>query len=144
MKKTVAEQRHAIVAEAIDWLGTPYHHSGKLKGVGVDCGQLLIGVYAGAGIIDDINTGDYARDWHFHRSDEQYLKWVLGYATKTETPQAGDIALFKFGRCISHGAIVVDMPTLIHAHIGRGCVYIDINDAEIAGRLAGFYTVFKE
>lgn len=34
------------VAEAITWLGTPYHHQGRVKGVGVDCGTLLCEVYA--------------------------------------------------------------------------------------------------
>lgn len=24
------------VAEAVTWLGTPYHHQGRVKGVGVD------------------------------------------------------------------------------------------------------------
>ena len=32
--------RARIVAEAMTWLGTPYHHRGKLKGIGVDCAQL--------------------------------------------------------------------------------------------------------
>ncbi len=33
-----------VVRTARTWLGTPYHHQGRLKGVGVDCAGLLIGV----------------------------------------------------------------------------------------------------
>lgn len=33
------------VAEALTWLGTPYHQQGRVKGVGVDCGTLLCEVY---------------------------------------------------------------------------------------------------
>ena len=36
--------RAAVVAEAIAWLGTPYHHRARIKGVGVDCAQLALGV----------------------------------------------------------------------------------------------------
>ena len=35
------------VAEALTWLGTPYHHhQGHVKGIGVDCGTLVFEVYA--------------------------------------------------------------------------------------------------
>ena len=30
------------VAEAMTWLGTPHHHQGRVKGVGVDCGNSMI------------------------------------------------------------------------------------------------------
>lgn len=135
--------REVVVAEAKTWLGTPYHHQGKVKGAGVDCGQLLIEVYHNVGMTPAIDTGHYPSDWHFHRSEEQYLGWVQQHATPTDTPKAGDIALFKFGRCISHGAIVVEWPLMIHSHLGRGCVYVNATDAELNGRLAGFYTLFE-
>ena len=31
------------VAEALTWLGTPYHHQGRVKGVGVDCRSIQHG-----------------------------------------------------------------------------------------------------
>ena len=34
-----------VRSEALTWLGTPYHHQGRVKGVGVDCGQILIAIY---------------------------------------------------------------------------------------------------
>jgi len=33
-----------VVSAARGWVGTPYHPSARLKGVGVDCAGLLIGV----------------------------------------------------------------------------------------------------
>ena len=33
-----------VVRMARTWLGTPYHHQGRVKGAGVDCGGLVIGV----------------------------------------------------------------------------------------------------
>lgn len=32
----------SIVAQARTWLGTPFAHQGRIKGVGVDCGGLLL------------------------------------------------------------------------------------------------------
>jgi cell wall-associated NlpC family hydrolase len=29
--------RAAVVAEARSWLGTPFHHQGRVKAAGVDC-----------------------------------------------------------------------------------------------------------
>src|SRR5579864_4635628 len=40
-------------------------------------------------------------------------------------PLPADLALWRFGRCFSHGAIVVDWPLVIHAYAGRGCVMED-------------------
>lgn len=40
------------VAEAMTWLGTPYHHQGRVKGVGVDCATLLCEVYKEVGLMD--------------------------------------------------------------------------------------------
>ena len=34
----------AVVAESRLWLGTPFHHQGRVLGVGVDCIGLLIGI----------------------------------------------------------------------------------------------------
>jgi cell wall-associated NlpC family hydrolase len=46
-----------------------------------------------------------------------------------------DIALWRFGRCFSHGAIVVDWPIVIHAYLGRGCVLEDAAKAEWLSRI---------
>jgi hypothetical protein len=37
--------KRAQVQEALTWLGIPYHHHARVKGVGVDCAQLLCAVY---------------------------------------------------------------------------------------------------
>jgi len=47
--------RKQIVEEARTYLGTPFHHQGRLKGIGVDCIGLLIGVGKKLGLI----TYDY-------------------------------------------------------------------------------------
>ena len=41
--------REKIVAEARSWIGTPYHNCADIKGVGVDCGMLLVRVFVDLG-----------------------------------------------------------------------------------------------
>ena len=32
------KERERLIAEAKEWLGTPYHTGGRVKGAGCDCG----------------------------------------------------------------------------------------------------------
>ncbi len=136
--------RAAVLAEARTWLGTPYHHQGRIKGAGVDCAMVLIEIYHACGLIPYIDPTPYPHDWHFHRDEERYLGWVRQYAHQVEVPQPGDIALFQFGRCVSHGAIVVSWPEIIHSYIGEGCVLADATQGQMAGRVRSYYSIFKD
>lgn len=126
------------------WLNTPYHHQAAVKGAGVDCAQLLIEVFHRIGMIERIDVGNYPHDWHFHKDDERYLGWIEKFGHKVEQPKPGDIALFKFGRCVSHGAIVLEWPTVIHAYYQQGCVMGDANGVELKGRLHSVWSLWSE
>ena len=136
--------RLKVITEAKSWIGTPYHQQASVKGAGVDCAYLLMCVYHEVGLTEMPDVGNYASDWHLHRSEEQYLSWVQKYAKRTENPQTGDIALFKFGRCVSHGAIVLTQDTVIHSYIGLGCVISSLTDNELSGRLDSFWTLWDK
>jgi len=128
------QQRLAVVAEAESWLGTPYHHEARIKGHGVDCAQILVGVFANVGLIEPMALPHYPMDWNLHRDEERYLDILAHYTRETEKqPQPGDIVVWKFGRCFSHGAVVVAWPIVIHAYVGSICV---LEDAEKASWLA--------
>lgn len=132
-----------IVAEAQRWIGTPYRHQGDIIGVGVDCAMFLVRAFSDLGVIAAFDPRPYATDWHLHRSEEKYLDGVMRYAVKVDEPQPGDVALFKFGRCISHAGIVDQITpeiTMIHADLSAGRV----ERTEVrrwADRLAGYWRV---
>lgn len=116
------QMRAAIVAQAYSWLRTPYHHQARIKGAGVDCVWLLIEVFKTVGIVAaDFDPGNYSGEWYFHESEEIYLAGVLGHgARRVEIPQPGDVALYQFGHCVSHGAIIVQAsPELVGIHASR-------------------------
>lgn len=133
----IALQRAAVVAEALTWVGTPYHHRARVKGAGVDCGMILAAVYPAAGVTGPIEPAPYPPDWHLHRAAERYLGEVRRYAphaVEFDAMQPGDIPVWKFGRCFSHGAIYIGDGRIVHAYIGRGCEVTTLGDAELIGR----------
>jgi NlpC/P60 family putative phage cell wall peptidase len=136
--------RAAVVAEAESWIGTPFHHAGRVKGAGVDCLMLLAEVYERAGVVSArIEPPFYVADWHLHRSAERYLEGLLGYTREIAgPPEPGDIALFRYGRTFSHGAIVTGWPRLVHAHWAVGVVRGDAVLQPLKGRPVRFFTPF--
>ena len=139
------EKRRAVVAEAQSWIGTPFHHQGRVKGKrgGVDCLMLLAEVYERAGISGHIEPPFYVPDWHLHRDAERYAEGLFAYAREIETaPLPGDIAVFRFGRTFSHGAIVVAWPRLMHAYWLRGVVWGDATLQPLKDRKVRFFSPF--
>lgn len=145
--ETVADLRASIVAEALSWLRTPYHHAARVKGAGVDCGQFVAAVFEGLGLIPRVEILGYGRDFYFHRDEERYLGHVEHHARRLElgeTPGPGDVALYRYGRCVAHGAVVVEWPQIVHAYTLAGMVTLDdaVANRDLAERQAGAWTVF--
>lgn len=177
----------AVVAEAKSWIGTPYHHMARVKGVGCDCLTLLAAVYHKAGVIPTIEIPYYPPDWHLHRSAERYLYGLLQYACELRpklighycpiarhfpdgdprgnclcgdddrspnscglgqpryepvAPEPGDVALFRFGRCFSHGSIVTEWPQLIHAWHAGGVIQSDAAQPLFVNRPVRYFSPF--
>lgn len=149
---TQAEQRAEIVREALSWLGTPYHHHGRKKGIGVDCLMLLAEVFERTGFAAHVEPGFYPHDWHLHRSEERYAAGLASYVRQLadgELPGLGDIGLFRFGHTFSHAGIVVaEGPQLIHAFNGRGVgksvVLTRLDEAPLRGRPVQWWSAFKD
>lgn len=129
----------------MSWLLTPYHHHGRVKGVGVDCAQILCAVYEACGLIPHIEPS-YPADWHLHRSEELYQGWLSEYGRKLEgeQPRAGDIALFRFGRTFSHGGIVMEDGMVLHSYLDRGVILTRLDEEPLQGRSVQFWTLWSE
>jgi cell wall-associated NlpC family hydrolase len=137
-------RRADVVAEAREWIGTPYRHMARVKGPkgGCDCLTLLAEVYERAGIVAHVEIPFYPMDWHLHRAAELYLDGLAAHADEVEAPEPGDAVLFRFGRCFAHGGIVTAWPWLIHSWNGMGVVPVDANQTMLAGRPTRFFDPF--
>ena len=136
--------RETVVGEARSWLGTPFKHQACVRGCGVGCGTFLIAVYSSVGIktpaIDSLPF--FTEQWHLHEREERYLAILEQFARYVESPVAGDIAVFKMGRVYSHSAIVIDWPTVIHAHWKGGVEIADASKPPLKDRPIRFMTPF--
>jgi cell wall-associated NlpC family hydrolase len=116
--------RAQIVAEARTWIGTKYMHQQRMKGVGVDCLGLPIGVARELGIVArDFDVNGYSRQ------PDGTLEAKLAEALELIPPSAlvpGDMALVATHGQANHFAIVGDYRhgglSLIHAVPPRGVV----------------------
>jgi hypothetical protein len=128
--------REQVIAEAKTWNGTAFRDSARIKGVGVDCGQFLCAVYHAVGLAPDIETPRYNLQFMLNRSEDWYIETIKQYAdeiTAAES-QMADVVAMKWGRCYSHGAILVEpWPGQIwHALNGFG---VGLCDAYRDGRI---------
>lgn len=140
-----AEMRLRVVVEARGWIGTPYHHHGRVRGVGVDCAQILAAVYESVGLVPHLDLGNYSTQWHLHRGEETYLQWLRDVgAREVQAPAPGDVGVWRFGRTFSHGGIVIEGgadPVIVHSYIGRGVIVSRASEQPLAGRPACYWSI---
>lgn len=137
--------RELVCSIALTWLGTPYHHHARIKGVGVDCVHLICAVTEAAGVAPPIDPGWYERTWHLSRNEELYMHELDRWAQRTDEPRPGDIVLFKYGRTYSHAGIMLPGGEVVHA-LNRGVhrgsvVQTHIEQAPLAGRSPLFWDI---
>src|SRR5688500_4795322 len=108
-----------IVAEAKTWMGTPFKHQGRVKGLGVDCVGLIIGVAHTFQLTKfDYTNYSYTPDGFLMRQLlDQHLQSIA-----IQEAKAGDIMLMRFDVAPQHLAILSDYG-MIHAYAQvRRCV----------------------
>lgn len=105
--------RSQFVAEARTWIGTPYQHQGRLKGIACDCIGLVIGTARALGLTD------YDIDGYGKRPDGS-LRPVMETQLETiplDQAQAGDVVLFAWDTHPLHVGILTDETHVIHAYL---------------------------
>jgi NlpC/P60 family putative phage cell wall peptidase len=118
--------RARICAEALTWIGTPFHDLACVKGVGVDCGQLIVGVAKALGVLDPAwDCPPYSPERHLHQR-EDLMSGLLEACGCTPVPwearQPGDVLTFRFGLVVSHAAFLLPGDELVHAVVDQGVV----------------------
>jgi len=115
--------RAQVVAAVRGWIGTPYQHQQRLKGVAVDCAGLVIGVARELEIVSaDFDVTGYLRV----PDGQSLLAYCDQFMTRIPLSEAlpGDVVVVCFPRSRSrhaaHMGIFGDYPSgglsLIHAN----------------------------
>jgi hypothetical protein len=101
--------------------------------------MLLVRVFCDLGLVEPFDPRPYTKDWMIHRDDEKFLGFLLARSRPVARPEPGDVILFRYGRCFSHGGIVTraDPLTIVHAfHPARIVIEDEIRRMpELARRL---------
>jgi len=93
------ERTIALIAEAVNWLGTPYRYGGRGSG-GVDCSGFVRAVLIAMGETDVPASS----------------RGFAGYGDEVQGDiEPGDILLFAHGGIIDHVGIAVSPDSFIHA-----------------------------
>lgn len=109
-----------IAAEAREWIGTPFHWQGRIKGKGVDCKGLVAGVARACGRPEgeslEALAGDYGRVVD-HRRLQAGLRNLFDRAQAIEP---GDVLLLLLGDPPKpqHLAIAISDRRMVHCYGG--------------------------
>jgi cell wall-associated NlpC family hydrolase len=139
-------ERADIVAEARAWLKTPYMHQQRMKGIGVDCAGLVIGVARNLGMVAaDFDVNGYSRQPDGFSLMAHCERWMR--RIDRDEMQLGDVIVTRYDADPNHFGILADYLhgglSVIHAlgtRDGRGHVLEHRLDA---GTLARFVAAFK-
>lgn len=115
------ETRDVVVLKAREFLGTPFHHQGRVKGHGIDCVGLCVEVGKELGIYSGYDSTTYPSHpdgysllRHFRRSDLVEIPPQLF--------KAGDLIIFwiKNPTLPTHAGIVTDRGFIhTYANVGK-------------------------
>ncbi|MFM7336041.1 MAG: peptidase [Tabrizicola sp.] len=123
---TIAER---ALAEARQWIGTPYQHQASVKGAGTDCLGLLRGVWRRLYGEEPEAVPPYTEDWAEPDRREVLLaaasRWLVAKQLLQSAP--GDVLLFRMrdGRVAKHLGLQSRTgahPTFIHSYTGHGVI----------------------
>lgn len=119
-----AEFRRRIADCARSWCGTPYHLNACVKGAGVDCGRLPLGIFRELGLLEE-KIEVFSQDWFCHAAEDVYKLRILRHAMqiaeaiayRTLDAKPGCILLLRSpNRKVHwHGGIVTEWPLVVHA-----------------------------
>lgn len=141
------DARARLVECARAWIGTPYAHQQRLRGVAVDC----VGLVIGAGLEARVLATWSEEAWSEHRA---YGRWpnprhmsraIARFLRPSEGAEPGNVAFMGWrGDLPMHLAIIGRAPdgrlTMIHAHSNSGRVVEHGFDAEWPGRVVSWWS----
>ena len=110
--------RQDVVTAAREWIDTPFHHQARLKGVGVDCVGLVIGVARELALVPpDFDITAYPRV----PDGKSLMSTAALHMTRIDFAQAesGDVIVVSFDKDPQHFGILGDYRhgglSIIHA-----------------------------
>lgn len=109
-----------IIAESLQWIGTPWYHNQSKKGIGCDCVGFLVGVGVQVGFLPpDFVLENYnriPRNDFLVKSLDSLLTRVTGEIIK------GDVLVFRKAGVITHVGFYLGSGEMVHADQNHGVI----------------------
>lgn len=125
-----------VCSVAREYLSTPWKHTGRLKGVGIDCIGLVVCVLRETGAI----TEDYTK---YSLADEYdtLMEYVDRHADRIPSPEKGCLLVFRGRMMNNHCGIYLGDGIFIHSYNSPGieCVVLQTLGESWNSRLQGCY-----
>lgn len=106
--------RAQIVAEALEWEGTPFGHQQATKQVLCDCRGLISGVPQSLGLYPDFVCPEYDRTPNPLEMGRQLRKWL--HEIPFRDHREGDVVWFRIRKEPQHLGIIVTLQPLQLLH----------------------------
>lgn len=137
--------REQVLAVARTWIGTPFHHQGRIKHVGADCVGFLSGVAIESGLYPDTlwDTPEIRPFIGYGREPSaqllrQALEIFLDPIPLAEA-QPADVYLMRFNVQPQHVALAASATTIIHSYAVARKVSEHTLDDTWRSRIVGAY-----
>ncbi len=134
--------REDIISEARTWIGTPWRHQGRLKGIACDCAGLIIGVMDAIGVpYQDIEAYDRHPDGRMLQAtcDAQMTRAPL------DKINIGDVVLMAWSKNIPQHLGIIGTHesglSIIHAYAPSRKVVETIFDQSLRARVVAAYSL---
>ena len=119
-----------IVAQARQWLGTPYIHQASVCGQGCDCLGLVRGVWRAIYGMEPARMPAYSHDWGEVSGDENLLCLARLHMAEIAQSQAaaGDLLVFRWqsGFVAKHMGILTGTSRFVHSWERAGVVEVSL------------------
>lgn len=119
MRKRGESQVQQFIEEVRSWIGTPFMHAGRVKGVGADCFSLW------AVSLENVGLYQYRNVQYSTTVDTAYLVSLILQTCQFVPPRErkpGDILLFSVKGNAQHTGVLVSENTFVHAYLSAGKV----------------------
>lgn len=137
-KEQIKITRKQICDVARTLLGTPYHHQGRLKGVGLDCAGVAVAISQELGIFTP--EQDYSGYSNIPDGRQLLLHCRKNCKEKPANEyKAGDILLFRFDKDPQHIGVMLEDNYFIHSYMRAGKVVMHTMSEEWIKRIVGVF-----
>jgi len=126
-------------------LKVQYEHRGTSRN-GCDCTGLIIGALKELGYLKNYKLRKYPSDWNLHSKADNYIvQEISKFADEITKPNAGDVVLFYFGKCVAHVGVIIEDGLFIHCHRASKKVKVSsLWNSQWTKRIVSFYRLNED